>query len=691
METFFKSNRQRFLLAALLLVLTTKAHAQNAVWVQPAGGLFAEPNNWVPSAVPGITNDIFINVGTAYNIGFQTDHSVSSLSIANNLDLTFSSSGPGDAAHTLSMNGAAEINQAKLTLGDLSQGRLLNMDVNGRLNMSGGALSLLSGAQFSSQVGLTNSNLIDGAGGAQSLIVVRGTDAAGQPSRWQSGGGTALGGSGGPAILAVLGGGQVSTVGTLSIGADAMADGSSLEVRGTSAFGTPSSVTTNVLRLGFAGIGGDLSRATTQVTAGGSLSTGAAALRKDSFIVIDGEDANLNPSRWQAAGSVSSTGGFIEITDGGHLSSDFVNLSGLAIARVDGVGASGRPSRWDVNGSIFLGGSSGFGSLLIDSGHVTSDSAEIGVGTGNSLLSVEGSVGAIGVWENSGDVFVGGSDIGPEASGDLRLMNEHSRVDIGGTLTVWGPGAVTINGGHLSADTIDHTGGGTFAFNAGTLSVDRFEGNLVNLGGTLTPGVGMETGATLIVGNYSQQPGGTLAIDIAGTAAGSTHDLVNISGAAQIDGLLELSLSSGFTPGAMDELTIFAANSLFGFFDNIGNGQRLDTTDGRGSFVVNYGIGSAFNENRIVLSNFQAADTFPGDYDGNEIVDGSDFLLWQRSDGTPGGLTAWQTNYGTQAAALTATTSVPEPTSLILLAAVPCLLPRWRSGRSQPLPTGEKV
>lgn len=680
MKTFAKHNCKHYLLPALLIVLTTtRSQAQNAAWVQPGGGFYDEPSNWVPSVVPGVNNDILMNVGTAYNIAFLSDRTANSLSISNNLDLTFSSGGH-TATRNFSLTGTAVIDRAELTLGEPTQGGLLNMQVGGKLDMQGGRLSLLSGAQFSSQTGLTNSNLIDGAGGAQSVIVVSGVDAAEQPSRWQSGGGTSLGGSGGPALLSVLGGGQVSMAGTLSIGADAMADGSALEVRGTSASGTPSSVTSNVLRLGFAGIGGDLSRATAQVTAGGSLSTGAAALRKDSFIVIDGEDSNLNPSRWQAVGSVSSAGGFIEITDGGHLSSDFVNLSGLAIARINGVGANGRPSRWDVNGGIFLGGGSGFGSMLIDNGLVTSDTAEIGIGTGNSLLSVEGSPGAIGVWENSGDVFVGGSDTGPEASSDFRLNNQHARVDIGGTLTVWGPGEVAINGGQLSVDTVDHANGGTFAFNAGTLSVDRFEGNLANSGGTFAPGIGTETGASLIVGDYSQHSGGTLAIDIAGTSAGSTHDLVNINGAAQIDGLLELSLSSDFSPDAMDELTVLAANSLFGFFDNIGNGQRLDTTDGRGSFVVNYGIGSAFDEDRIVLSDFQAASSFPGDYDGNELVDGNDFLLWQRSDTTPSGLQAWQANYGVQASAITA---VPEPTTLMLLAAAPCFLWRWRSGRSQ--------
>lgn len=664
----------------VLFALPSIVAAQNAAWVNPSGGVYGVASNWVPSIVPGPSSDVLINVGASYNIAFQSDHSAASLSLANNLDLTFSSQGPGDSAHTFSMNGAAEIDRAKLTLGDLTQGRPLHMDVNGRLNMQGGQLSLLNGAQFSSQTGLTNSNSIDGAGGAQSLIVVSGVDADGEPSRWQSGGGTNLGGSGGPAILAVLGGGEVSTAGTLSIGADAMADGSAIEVRGTSASGAPSSLTSNTLRLGFAGIGGDLSRATAQVTAGGSLSTGSAALRKDSFIIIDGEDANLNPSQWQAAGSVSTTGGFVEVTDGGYLSSDFVTLSGLAIARVNGVGASGRPSRWDVNGSIFLGGASGFGSMLIDSGHVTSLAAEIGVGTGNSLLSVEGGAGAGGVWENSGDVFVGGSDTGPQASGDLRLNDEHARIDIGGALTVWGTGAVTHNGGHISVDTVNHTAGGTFAFNAGTLSVNRFEGNLVNPGGTLSPGVGAETGATLIVGDYSQQSGGTLAIDIGGAGAGSTHDLVNISGAAQIDGLLQLSLNNGFAPDAGDEFTVLAANSLFGFFDNVINGQRLDTADGLGSFVVNYGIGSAFDEARIVLSDFQSAATIPGDYNNDGIVDAVDYAIWRENlgnpvtlpgDPTPGSVThadfeVWRANFGSGLAPVITTNALPEISTIWL-------------------------
>jgi hypothetical protein len=47
-----------------------------------------------------------------------------------------------------------------------------------------------------------------------------------------------------------------------------------------------------------------------------------------------------------------------------------------------------------------------------------------------------------------------------------------------------------------------------------------------------------------------------------------------------------------------------SATSLSGQFDNAVNGQRLTTVDGLGSFIVNYGAGSAFNPDQIVLSDY---------------------------------------------------------------------------------------
>jgi hypothetical protein len=56
----------------------------------------------------------------------------------------------------------------------------------------------------------------------------------------------------------------------------------------------------------------------------------------------------------------------------------------------------------------------------------------------------------------------------------------------------------------------------------------------------------------------------------------------------------------------------------------------------------------------------------PGDFDVDGDVDGHDFLEWQHTDGTPGGLADWQDNYPSPLSAVTSVTSVPEPSTLCL-------------------------
>ena len=60
-----------------------------------------------------------------------------------------------------------------------------------------------------------------------------------------------------------------------------------------------------------------------------------------------------------------------------------------------------------------------------------------------------------------------------------------------------------------------------------------------------------------------------------------------------------------------------------------------------------------------------------GDFDGDNDVDGKDFLIWQRGNSdnplSPGDLNLWQTNYGAGPSVANATT-VPEPGSMLLSA-----------------------
>jgi len=60
-----------------------------------------------------------------------------------------------------------------------------------------------------------------------------------------------------------------------------------------------------------------------------------------------------------------------------------------------------------------------------------------------------------------------------------------------------------------------------------------------------------------------------------------------------------------------------------------------------------------------------------GDFNGDRIVDGSDFLKWQRGESpnpySASDLAAWETNYGTVAPLAATSAAVPEPSSFVLL------------------------
>ncbi len=66
----------------------------------------------------------------------------------------------------------------------------------------------------------------------------------------------------------------------------------------------------------------------------------------------------------------------------------------------------------------------------------------------------------------------------------------------------------------------------------------------------------------------------------------------------------------------------------------------------------------------------------PGDFDGDTDVDGADFLEWQRTNGTPAGLSDWQGAYPPAASASFG--AVPEPASIGLLSLAMLLISTQR-------------
>jgi hypothetical protein len=186
-------------------------------------------------------------------------------------------------------------------------------------------------------------------------------------------------------------------------------------------------------------------------------------------------------------------------------------------------------------------------------------------------------------FNNSGTVNVNAGTLEAAAqftqtAGSLNLL--------GGTIT--GTVPLNIQGGLL-------TGSGTIA-NAVT-----------NIGGTISPG--SSAGSITITGNLTLGNNSNLSIELGGVAQGTQYDFLSEAGTAALtlDGNLTLHFINGFqnTVTASDTFTILTSNqNLAGAFDNVANGARLNVTNLPGSFQVNYGAGSPFGAQNVVLSAF---------------------------------------------------------------------------------------
>ena len=119
--------------------------------------------------------------------------------------------------------------------------------------------------------------------------------------------------------------------------------------------------------------------------------------------------------------------------------------------------------------------------------------------------------------------------------------------------------------------------------------------------GTIT----LDAGTTFHVGGgFTSGSAATLAVTLGGTASQGTQNpgVLQANGAATLAGNLSLTFAeNAVLPGNSDTLTILSSSApVAGSFANVANGGRLATTDGSGSFRVNYGAGT----NAVVLSDF---------------------------------------------------------------------------------------
>jgi autotransporter-associated beta strand protein len=362
---------------------------------------------------------------------------------------------------------------------------------------------------------------------------------------------------------------------------------------------------------------------------------------------------------------LSGKGGTLELTGGAVMS-----LDAMAVVELHGVSSSNR--KGSRGGQLLINN----GSLILDAGSVNLYGGDGGPGlfgspmiggAGGDLLITNGSVtangGSISLLGGAGSI--GGID---GDNGTLDVSNGSVTVSGGsitgvGNATINAAGTFNLTDGLLRAETIDHTNGGTFSFSGGTLAVDAFLGDLVQIGGTLA--AGDSPGTTVVIGDYGLLTG-ILDVELGGLVQGDQYDFYDVQGTVILaDATLDVSLFDSFALGANQQFDFLnVAGSLVGTFNGLGEGALVNNFGGVDLFIT-YAGGDG---NDVALF----TEGLPGDFDFDNDVDGFDFLEWQRGFGSTydsDDLADWKANYGMAVSPVVAagTTAVPEPSSLAML------------------------
>lgn len=158
---------------------------------------------------------------------------------------------------------------------------------------------------------------------------------------------------------------------------------------------------------------------------------------------------------------------------------------------------------------------------------------------------------------------------------------------------------------------------------------------------------------------FIQGDSGHWEIELADTGA-SDFDSLTLSGMAQLDGTLMISLLNNFVPELGDEFAIVSAGAgVSGTFDAL---EFSPLPPG-----LSYEI--AYESSDVLI---QVVSGSPGDFDFDQDVDATDFLLWQRGGSpnplSPSDLVDWEEQYGVGVSTVASVhTAAPEPSTVVIL------------------------
>jgi autotransporter-associated beta strand protein len=298
------------------------------------------------------------------------------------------------------------------------------------------------------------------------------------------------------------------------------------------------------------------------------------------------------------SGGTMISAGTLQLGNGGTTGSVVGNVIDngiLAFNRIDvvtfggAIKGTGSVTQIGTGATILTGNNSYTGITTISAGTLKAGSTT-GLSANsafmvNSTLDINGLNNTIGSLSGTGTVLNNGS-----ATARLTVGNDNSNSTFNGILengasalqlTKSGTGVLTLTGANTYTGTTTVSGGsllvdGSIASSQTLVNAGGFLGGHGTIGGNVVNSgiVGQfnSPGTLTITGNYTQNPSGTLQIQIAGLGAGQ-HDLLAVNGHANLTGSLRLARLGGFNLSPGDQIVFLTANNgVSGNFSNVQNG-----------------------------------------------------------------------------------------------------------------------
>ncbi|MCA9236886.1 MAG: PEP-CTERM sorting domain-containing protein [Planctomycetales bacterium] len=255
-----------------------------------------------------------------------------------------------------------------------------------------------------------------------------------------------------------------------------------------------------------------------------------------------------------------------------------VNLSGDAVMRKVAVNDGDDGNLTNSERSfITLGGvgSGGKGTLNISGNAIVESDTGMTVGeSSNNTGIVNQSGGTVTVHDwtpavEGNQPFGYSLTIGTELQDGSQNTGDNEYVLSGGTLNAE---TIVLNHGLFkkTGGVLNFTG---FEMNGGTLSADVFPSDLVQDGGTTSPG--NSPGTMTITGNYSLNSG-DLFMEIEGTGAGTGYDQLIVTGDVSLAG--DLTLAGAYVPVFGESFTLIdnqGSNAISGGFTGLAEGSTV--------------------------------------------------------------------------------------------------------------------